>query len=308
MSIRISVITPTYNRATVLYRVYESLKAQTYKDFEWIVIDDGSVDDTRTVVEEYIKENLFPIRYFYQENNGKHIALNEGCKKALGEMIVIADSDDSFTGNAFEVMLKYWDEIPDEDKKNYRGITCRCYDPADNSEIGFITNDKYLDLLGLDATYKYKINFEMWGINRRDLMLKFPFPDIRRTDKGGLHFFPETVIWDNMGRNYKVRYINECLRAYYKDQDNATTNVNNRRSQENIYLWEHLINDVLDYFWYSPMRFIKAFVGITMDGLLNGESYFDIVKRGKNAARRVGIMMFSPFGFVLFLKHRKKCI
>ena len=302
--VRISVITPTYNRGDVLYRVYDSLKAQTYRSFEWIVVDDGSEDNTKSIVDGYIQENLFPIKYFHQSNNGKHIALNEGLKLSEGEMIAIADSDDSFTEDAFKVMIDAWDSLSEEEKKQYRGITCGCYDPETNEPIGHICDGEYVDYLGLDATYKYKVNFEMWGINRKDLMLEFPFPDIRRNENGGLRFFPETVIWDNMGRDYKVRYISACLRAYYRDQENATTSKKTRRSRENIYLWEHLINDVLDYFRYSPARFIKAFIGIMMDGLLIGEKYTQIIRKGKSFGRRVMIVLLSPVGILLFLKYR----
>lgn len=302
MGIRISVITPTYNRANVLYRVYDSLMKQTYREFEWIIVDDGSEDNTKTVVEQFVQQADFNIVYYYQNNNGKHIAVNKGVKLAKGEFIAIADSDDSFLPEAFEIMLKHWDKI--DDKESFRGVTCRCYDPETKEEIGRTIDNDYVDCLGLDATYKYNIDFEMWGINRRDIMLKYPFPAIMGGKKNGLSFFPETVIWNKMGRTYKVRYINDCLRAYYRDQDNATTNKKNRRYKENIYLWDHLINDILDYARYKPMRFVKAFIGIMMDGLLNGEKYYEIVKRGKTLGRKILIILFSPVGIALYYKYR----
>lgn len=306
MGIRISVVTPSYNRGNVLFRVYDSLTKQTYKGFEWIIIDDGSQDDTKSVVQNFIEKADFKIIYFYQENNGKHIAVNKGVELAQGEFIAIADSDDSFLPESFEVMLKYWDEMDDVQKKDFRGVTCRCYDPDSDEKIGRQIENGYVDCLGLDATYKYNIDFEMWGINRREVLQEYPFPDIRGGKKNGLSFYPETIIWNRMGRKYKVRYIDEALRAYYRDQDNATTNKKNRRFRENIHLWDHLINDILDYAKYKPMRFVKAFIGITMDGLLNGESYCTIVKRGKSIGRRILIVLFSPVGAVLFFKYKKE--
>lgn len=304
MSVRISVVTPTYNRANVLNRVFDSLMKQTYRDFEWIVIDDGSEDHTKEVVEEFIQEAWFPVSYEYQPNNGKHIAVNRGVEKAKGEFVAIADSDDEFTADSFEVMLRYWDEIPDDAKPHFRGVTCRCYDPVTGEGIGRKL-DHYVDCYGLDATYRYDIDFEMWGINRTDLFRKYPFPNITGGKNGGIRFFPETVIWNRMGRDYKVRYIDECLRAYYRDQDNATTSKKTRRSRENIYLWEHLVNEVLDYAKYKPKRFMKAFIGMTMDGLLVGESFTEIVKKGNGFWRRFLIVMFSPLGFVLYLKYKE---
>ncbi|SHJ29001.1 glycosyltransferase family A protein [Pseudobutyrivibrio xylanivorans] len=304
MSVRISVITPTYNRAAVLGRVFESLMNQTNKEFEWIIIDDGSKDDTKTVVEGYVSKANFQIKYVYQDNNGKHIAINKGVELAIGEFIAIADSDDSFIPTAFEVMLDYWDRISPGERELYRGITCRCYDPDTGEKIGRSIKDGYEDYYGIDATYKYGLDFEMWGINRTDLMRKFPFPDIRRTDNGGLSFFPEIVIWDNMGRNYKTRYIDDCLRAYYRDQENATTNKTGSRSRENVYLWEHLINDIFDYAKYKPMRFIKALVGLSMDNLLIGKKFFDIVKIGNTPIKRLLITVLFPVGWALYIKKR----
>ena len=110
----ITVITPTYNRCKTLHRVYNSLVSQTYKDFEWLVIDDGSTDDTKELIQNYIKENKIDIRYYSQENQGKHMALNKAMQLIDSEYITVIDSDDEFLPNAFEVFLKYWNEIEDK--------------------------------------------------------------------------------------------------------------------------------------------------------------------------------------------------
>ena len=82
----ITVFTPTYNRAKLLPRLHKSLQEQTNKDFEWVIIDDGSTDNTKEVIDNIIiqQDNDFPIRYFYKENGGKHTAINQGVKLALG--------------------------------------------------------------------------------------------------------------------------------------------------------------------------------------------------------------------------------
>ena len=304
MAIRISVVTPTFNRANVLDRVFDSLEKQTIKDFEWIIIDDGSKDNTKEVVDSFVAKATFPIQYYYQENNGKHIAVNKGVELAQGEFIAIADSDDSFTADAFEIMLKYWDMLSDTEKKEFRGITCRCFDPETNEKIGRDFEKPYVDCSGLDATYKNGFNFEMWGINRTDIMRMYPFPDIRRSDKGGLRFFPETIIWNTIDRDYKTRFINECLRGYYRDQENATTHKKADRSRENVYLWEHLINNVFDYAKYRPKRFVKAFIGISRDNLLIGNSFLEIVKKGNTITKRILIALFFPVGWMLYRKSK----
>lgn len=104
----LSVITPTFNRAHTLKRCYDSLCAQTDKDFEWIVVDDGSSDTTRELISGFILENIIPIRYFYQENGGKQRAHNRGVYNALGEMCVCVDSDDALTPRAVEIARATW--------------------------------------------------------------------------------------------------------------------------------------------------------------------------------------------------------
>src|SRR6478672_7236545 len=92
-----SVVTATYNRAHTLGRTYESLQAQTFRDFEWIIVDDGSTDGTGSLVSGWAQESSFPIRYVSQENGGKHTALNHAVSVARGTFLASVDSDDWYT-------------------------------------------------------------------------------------------------------------------------------------------------------------------------------------------------------------------
>ncbi len=118
----LTIITPTYNRGYILCRLYESLKAQTCKDFEWIVIDDGSNDKTRELVCNFQKENILDINYIYKENGGKPSAHNEGVLAARGELTICVDSDDSLSSDAVEVAKKIWIQ---QDNKNIVGILAK---------------------------------------------------------------------------------------------------------------------------------------------------------------------------------------
>jgi len=102
----ITILTPTYNRKHTLRRAYDSLINQTNKDFEWLVIDDGSKDDTKELIDEFISENKITIKYFFKENGGKHTALNFGTNKAKGELVLILDSDDYLSNDAIELVKK----------------------------------------------------------------------------------------------------------------------------------------------------------------------------------------------------------
>lgn len=109
---KLTVITPTYNRAECLNECWESLKKQTCKDFQWLIIDDGSTDNTREVVENFIanSDDIF-IDYVYKENGGKHTALNKSHEHIVGDYVVILDSDDTFTENAVEDILGAWNKF-----------------------------------------------------------------------------------------------------------------------------------------------------------------------------------------------------
>lgn len=100
----ITVFTPTYNRENTLARLYESLKEQTYKDFEWLIVDDGSTDSTSSLIQKFQEENIIQIRYYYTSNGGKHRAINFGVKKANGELFFIVDSDDYVMPNVLEII------------------------------------------------------------------------------------------------------------------------------------------------------------------------------------------------------------
>ena len=107
----LTVFTPTYNREYLLGRVYASLQKQTCRDFEWVIVDDGSTDNTEAVVGEVIADADFPIRYFRQPNGGKHRAVNRGVREARGEAFFIVDSDDSVSPNGLAVIAEEYRSV-----------------------------------------------------------------------------------------------------------------------------------------------------------------------------------------------------
>lgn len=116
----LTVFTPTYNRAHTLNRTYNSLCHQTCKDFEWLVIDDGSTDGTRQIVEGWITENRIPIRYIYKENGGLYTGYNVAYANATGNLVVCIDSDDFMPDNAVELIKNHWEKYGSD---KYAGIT-----------------------------------------------------------------------------------------------------------------------------------------------------------------------------------------
>jgi hypothetical protein len=138
MEKRITVFTPTYNRASLLHRCYESLLRQTNQNFEWLVIDDGSTDNTREVVETWIKERKVEIRYIYKENGGLHTGYNTAIANMDTELSICIDSDDWLPDNAIELILKEWNEKKND---NVAGLIGLDY-TAEGNIIGDYLPDK----------------------------------------------------------------------------------------------------------------------------------------------------------------------
>ena len=296
----ISVCTPTYNRASTLNRVFESLKIQTFTNFEWIIVDDGSNDNTNDIVLEFQAESVFPIKYFYQKNKGKHNAVNKAVSNSEGKFIIIADSDDAFISTSFEVLIDAWSNIPEGLRDDFKGVSCRCVDEK-GQLIGAEEKDSYFDSNELEVKYIKKRNYELWGMIRTDIMKQYPFPNIC-----GLRFYPEIVIWDNMALRYKTRYINTGLRIYYKDQEDATTfSKKNTRYRENYYLWLHYLNDIWNYHKYDRKQFLKALIGIMRDGLLSNRKIKQIIRDINSIKLKVVVILLIPISYIFVIKDKK---
>lgn len=125
----LTVFTPTFNRAYCLERAYRSLCRQTCKDFEWLVIDDGSSDGTAELIKTWQKDNLICIRYIYQENQGMHGAHNTAFRNISTELSICLDSDDMLTDDCIEFIFQFWEEHKDQH----------------NKVAGFIALDGYFD-------------------------------------------------------------------------------------------------------------------------------------------------------------------
>lgn len=280
----ITVFTPAYNRAHSICRVYDSLKAQTYHDFEWIVVDDGSSDSTEEVVRGYMaQDNFFDIRYIYQTNQGKHMATNRAVQEARGELFITIDSDDGCKPQALEHLMAVWQSIPEDQQKLYKGVSCRCCKPDRPDEIigthlqGETLNGyAYLDSNDHDLRYIHRVKGELWGMTRREVMLENPYPAIKN-----LHYYPEGVYWGQIGFKYITRYFDEPLRYYYVD-GNAQDNQLTKRVNENetYHAREYMLSPKVlhTYFRYDPINFFKQAVGFTRDGLLIGKHVPELLK------------------------------
>ena len=206
----VTVFTPTYNRAYILGDLYHSLQRQTCMDFEWLIVDDGSVDDTKALVASWQgEENPFPIRYVYQENGGKCRAINRGLKEADGRLFFTVDSDDYLTDDAIEKVIRWDGELPKDGHfcgyVGNRGIT-----PTQTPNRLFPGG--YLDGTALD---RYdQVDGERAFVFYTEVHRKYLYPEFP-----GEKFLTEAVTWDLMAHDgYKMRFYNDIIWIWeYKD-------------------------------------------------------------------------------------------
>lgn len=201
----ISVITPSYNRAYILKQCYESLVAQTDNDFEWIVVDDGSTDDTKELVYSFIDNNIMKIKYIYQENSGKHIAHNNAVLAAQGELTICLDSDDQLAPNAIERAKQIWLE---KRKSDTIGIFALRGDLKKHAPIcsTLPSGVTYSTMANLRDKYKFEGDTALFfrtDILKQNLFRKFE----------GEKFLPENNLYSDLDNIGTMILANEVL--YY---------------------------------------------------------------------------------------------
>ena len=213
----ITIFTPTYNRAGFLHRLYDTLILQTYKNFEWIIVDDGSKDNTKDVVSSFVKEGKLNIHYVQQENGGKHRAINTGVGLATGELFFILDSDDILPNNALELVVKTFQPIKHE--MFFAGVS-GIDGNFDGRIIGSGLPYDSIDCNSVDIRYKCHVTGDMKEVFRTSVMKEFPFPNIE-----GEKFCPEALVWNRIAQKYKLRYFNKIIYKVEYQPEGLTSNI-----------------------------------------------------------------------------------
>jgi len=295
-----TVFTPTYNRANRLHRVYDSLNNQTMKDFEWLIIDDGSTDNTREVVDAFISKNEMQIRYIWQENGHKKKAFNHGVKKAKGFLFIPADSDDAFDADTLQTFKEVYEKQSEEVRSKISGIVCLCKD-----EYGNIIGDKYPSdewlSDGLEMRYSYSISGEKWGCIKTNILRSYPFPDYVEGH------VPEGVIWTPIAKKYKAIFINKPLRTYFTNESDSITHSScAKKNAHGAYLLaKTILEHEFGFFFKNPFAFIKAAANYTRFKLSIQPDVKKKTTLSLEQNRLLGgglVLLCSPLGFLLYLR------
>lgn len=193
----ITILTPTCNREKYLNKAYNSLLKQTEKNFEWLVIDDGSTDNTKKYITKIQKEKKINIRYIFKKNGGKHTALNLGTKEAKGELILILDSDDYLDEKAVENINKYWNKYKSEEK--ICGLTF--LKKLDNPMYKEKTFKECISNMN-DFKYNQGNLADMCEVMSTEILKKYPYPIFE-----GENFLSEAIVTGEISKKYNLAYI-----------------------------------------------------------------------------------------------------
>lgn len=218
---RFSVFTPTYNRGYIIEQLYHSLQNQSFKDFEWIVVDDGSTDNTESIFQKISEENnSFPVRYIKTQNGGKHSAINVGVANAQGELFFIVDSDDRLPLNSLERIDYYEKTIPVSEKCHFAGV-CGQRGYFNGGSVGTtIENTQTFDITSLERN-ENMVSGDKAEVFYTSIMKKFPFPAFQNEK-----FLTECVVWNRIAyKGYKLRFFNEVVYLCEYLPDGLTANI-----------------------------------------------------------------------------------
>jgi glycosyltransferase involved in cell wall biosynthesis len=248
-----TVFTSTRDRAHTLDRPFDSLKGQTFRDFEWLIIDNGSTDGTPELIERFKVEADFPIRYIRQEDGGKHSSMNRAVGLANGAFFVTLDSDDGCIPTALERLKHHWDAIPLDVRDRFTGVTALCLD-QDGSLVGTPFPHDPTDSDSREIRYRFKVKGEKWGFHRTEILREHPFPET----PGYRGLIPPTAIWAEIARTYKTRYVNEGLHVYWQDQVLSLSRPTSRLDDAYGGMLEaqSIINNDLSFFPDAPTAFV----------------------------------------------------
>ena len=266
-----TIFTCTYNRAHTLVRTYQSLRTQSFTNFEWIVFDNGSTDNTRSLLRRWAKEAPFPIRILsWQDNTGFQRTFNEGLRVSRGEFWILLDSDDALKPHALERLLDYWNAIPSEQREQYVGITVNCDD-----HNGELVGDEFpaspLDSNALELTYHYQIRGEKWGFQRTNVLRHYPFPDIPQHVNPG-------IVWRAIARKYQTRYVNDSLQLYFGNEPGRTDNLNVQKTVMDFGKRLNqldILNNYRDWLGGAPRLYLSEAMEYTRVSRRMGRNIFD---------------------------------
>ena len=287
----LTIFTPTYNRGYIIERLYNSLLHQTNYNFEWLIVDDGSTDDTKSLIEQWINEKKINIRYYYQENQGKPIAHNLGVENAKGDIFVCVDSDDYLTEDAVDIIITEYEKI--KNLQQCTGIVGVCVTkegkPVGNNMPTII---QYSTLYDLYNKYKYKGDTIL--VYKLQIIRKYRFPKIN-----GEKFIPETYLYDKIDSDGKLKIINDGIYVCEYLEDGYTNNSAKliKNNPKGYIMCAKQRMEIAKTFYTR----LKACAQYVLGNWLNGSNNFI-----KDSPKKFTTILSIPFAMYMYIKKYSK--
>jgi glycosyltransferase involved in cell wall biosynthesis len=297
-----TVCTPTYNCGKFIHRVYESLINQTFKDFEWIVIDDGSTDNTKELIEKYKQTNPeLNIKYFHQENSGKPTAMNKGIELAKGILFVTMDADDRFMSNALEVLYNtYLKYLKNNDEVAL--ICCNCI-----TQDGKLHGTMYPKSPWISDEFEMRFSYNVKGEKWHTLKTEVAKNNLWNTEVD--FHVPPTHVWYSLSTKYKTVFINDILRVWYTNQEgheSITSTKKIKYPKGRRFRDMEVINKYLDKVKQDKKFVKKTFIDYIRFSIHSKIGFSQMIKDIQKIKNKFFIILFYPLGYKKALSDRKK--
>lgn len=292
----LTIITPTYNRSKNLITLYDSLVAQSCKDFKWLIIDDGSNDDTEATVQSFINANRLQIEYHKKANGGKHTALNFGIKLIDTELTFIVDSDDWLTESAVELILAT--------KSKYAGENDICGFSFLRQYPNGKINGKQFKFDFIDTYINARINQKDMQADKAEVwftrcLKEFPFPEF-----DGERFLGEDSVWIPMALKYQMVFVNKAIYVSSYLDDGLTNNRrrNNIKSPNGCFYRAKVTIDASKKTKIDTLFLIKCVLQYQIYARFANMSKTKVFKDCK---RKLSFLALSPFSYIIYKKWSK---
>ncbi len=287
----ITIFTPLYNRVSYLKRIYKSLVQQNDSEIEWIIVDDGSSDNPKQIIDKIKTNAPFKILFINQKNRGKHVAINKGIKNAKGDYFFILDSDDFLPQNAIKVLREKIKLIHTDN--SIAGVSGRCM-IHNNAIVGNIFNADILSN-ALDIRYKHNVIGDLAEVFKTRVLRKFPFP-VFKNEK----FCPEALVWNRIAQKYKLLFFNKPIYTCEYLDGGLTDKIVKIRMTSPIA--SMLTYSELASYAIPVVQKIKAYINFWRFAFNSEQS---LNKKLNYLKHKIGILLL-PIGYLMFLNDKKK--
>ncbi|WHY86071.1 glycosyltransferase family 2 protein [Neobacillus novalis] len=286
-SSKITIFTPTYNRRNILKNCYKSLCNQTNKNFIWLIVDDGSKDNTEELVENWIREKKVEIKYIKQKNSGKHVAHNTAVNFCGTDIFVCVDSDDYLTKDAVEVIYENWDKV-ESDSQLSGIIALKSYSTGKLVGTRMPENINICSLFDLYSKHKFKGDTML--IYKTSILKNYLFP-VFKDEK----FVTEAVIYDQIDQSFKMLLLDRVLYICEYLEDGYSKNLKNvHRANPKAYIY--FLNQRIKFAKSTKEKYIAISYYLAGNWIIRNKNII------KNSDQKILYTLAIPKATIIFIK------